>query len=354
MTEQLFFELIRVAIGTQERLSRLPSACEWGELYKMARKQSLVGVCFAAIQRLGADADDGFASIGMSEMLYLTWMGMAAKIQQKNEALNQQCAELQAKLSADGLCSCVLKGQGVASLYSEYLRGFRQPGDIDVWIKDTPEQVIKYAQQFRIDEEPSYLHIGVHMFDDTPVELHWRPTLFRNLFNNRAIQRWSESFDANSFNHIETLGFDIPSDDFNRIFNLTHLYRHFMFEGVGLRQILDYYYVLTKSDCSDTYEERRFIRKLGMMRFASALMWVLKELFGLSEDRLLFPPNYKEGKFLLYEIMQMGNFGHGDMRYRYDSVQVRMIKKWAHLLIHYPSEVIWNPIWILCRKIKKY
>lgn len=43
----LFFELIRVAIGTQESLSRLLSACEWGELYKAAKKQSLIGVCFA-------------------------------------------------------------------------------------------------------------------------------------------------------------------------------------------------------------------------------------------------------------------------------------------------------------------
>lgn len=78
--DELFFELILVAICTQESLSRLPLAREWGELYKAAKKQSLVGVCFAALQRLGADADEGFARIGMSEIQYFTWMGMAAKI----------------------------------------------------------------------------------------------------------------------------------------------------------------------------------------------------------------------------------------------------------------------------------
>lgn len=92
--KEVFFELIRVAIGTQETLSRLPSAREWGKLYKMARKQSLVGVCFAGLKRLGADADDGFANIGMSKMQYLTWMGQAVQIQQKNELVNRQCAEL--------------------------------------------------------------------------------------------------------------------------------------------------------------------------------------------------------------------------------------------------------------------
>lgn len=54
MTEinQLFFELIRIAIGTQERMTRPPTADEWGELYNMAKKQSLVGICFAGVQKL--------------------------------------------------------------------------------------------------------------------------------------------------------------------------------------------------------------------------------------------------------------------------------------------------------------
>lgn len=77
---ELFFVLIRVAIGTQKSLSQLPTAIEWGKLYKMAEKLSLVGVCFAGLQRLGADADDPstgsgqketFARIGMSELRYL-------------------------------------------------------------------------------------------------------------------------------------------------------------------------------------------------------------------------------------------------------------------------------------------
>ena len=41
MIEQLFFELIRVALGTQETLSRPPSKVEWTELYAMSKKQSL-------------------------------------------------------------------------------------------------------------------------------------------------------------------------------------------------------------------------------------------------------------------------------------------------------------------------
>lgn len=80
---KLLFDLIRVSIGAQNSLTKFPTEAEWGKLFALARKQSLVGIGFAALQKLGADADCGFSRIGMSEMLYLTWMGMAEEIRQK-------------------------------------------------------------------------------------------------------------------------------------------------------------------------------------------------------------------------------------------------------------------------------
>lgn len=343
----LFFELIQLAIGTRIFLSYTPTEDEWRELYVMAKKQSLVGVCFAGVQKLPEVERP-------PEMLYLTWMGMAAKIQQRNEVVNRQCAQVQQRLTGDGLQSCVLKGQGIAYLYGERLRNLRQSGDIDLWVKAAPRQVIEYAERFGIAESPTYLHVGVKVFEDTPVEMHWRPTLFRNLLNNRRIQRWCDSFGVDSFRYIDEMGVNIPSDDFNRIFNLTHLYRHFMFEGVGLRQLLDYYYILIRTACSDRDAELCLIKKLNLMDFTAAVMWVLSELFQLHEEKMICMVNEKEGRFLLNEVMRMGNFGRGDERYENDGARIKLMKKWVHLVTHYPSEVVWNPIWILCRKIRKY
>ena len=103
-----FYELIQIALGARICLSHTPSADEWGELYAMAKKQSLVGICFAGVQRLVNSEKEDYC--GMPEMLYLTWMGMAAKIQQRNEVVNRQCVELEAKMSADGYRSYIMKG----------------------------------------------------------------------------------------------------------------------------------------------------------------------------------------------------------------------------------------------------
>lgn len=166
---QLFYELIQVALGVRVCLSHSPTADEWRSLYDMAKKQSLVGVCFAGVQRLVEQRQEP------PEMLYLTWMGMAAKIQQRNEVVNRQCTELQARLAADGFRSCVLKGQGVASIYSEHLRGLRQSGDIDVWMDAPKGEVVEYVMKKASTNEFDQKHIHFHYFDDTEVEVHWYP-----------------------------------------------------------------------------------------------------------------------------------------------------------------------------------
>lgn len=221
---ELFFELIRVAIGTQDTLSRLPSASEWGKLYKLAKKQSLVGVCFAGLQRLRADADEGFARIGMSEELYFDWMGNTFMIQRKNGIVNQQCAELQAKLSAEGFRSCILKGQGVGQQYAENLHGLRQSGDIDVWLLPNYREsenshiarVVRYARSINPKSHFSGKHVDLSAFEDTEVELHVTPAKMNCPWHNRRLQDW---FSNSTGAIISMNGFSIPDNAFNIVYH---------------------------------------------------------------------------------------------------------------------------------------
>ena len=108
----LFFELIRVSIGRQKRLTHTPSEMEWRQLYTLADMQALIGICFRGVQRLRKLGYD------IPTDLYMKWLGMAAKIQQRNELMNRKCVEVQRLLAEDGMRSSILKGQGVAELYN--------------------------------------------------------------------------------------------------------------------------------------------------------------------------------------------------------------------------------------------
>lgn len=383
-TDNLFFELIRVAIGTQESLSRLPKAGEWGELYKMANKQSLIGVCFAGLQRLGADADEGFARIGMSEMQYLTWMGVTANIQRKNEAVDEQCVALQKRLSADGFRSCILKGQGVGQLYTSHstnsgqadssaqvpsnLLGLRQSGDIDIYVDCGMEKALAYAREKFGDVEYDYINAHVPVFDTsagsktaTEVELHWRVQALTNIFANRRLQKWLESEDvkkkiigwkAKLANGSELV---VPSAEFNAFYILLHCYHHMFESGLGLRQLMDYYFVLQAvgregMDCKESVVA--LFEEFGMKKFASGVMWIMKEVFGLPDEMMLCGASEKEGRFLLEEVMQNGNFGHHDERIKKVG-SGKMSELWRnvqhnwHLASHYPAELIWQPVWLV-------
>lgn len=355
LIDTLFYSLLRVSLGTQDALPRLPTESEWEELFEMAVKQSLVGVCFVGLQNLGADADDGFEKIGMSEVLYLDWMGMAAQINMKNELMNQQCVELQKRLEAEGFKSSILKGQAVAMLYGEELRGFRQSGDIDIYVGCGREKAIEFARSIQGDVDWDYKHLHLKVFDDTEVEMHYVPEVFLNLKKNRKLQKWFKKPEVVSSMFCVSGDMVCPSVEFNLFYILLHAYRHFLYEGVGLRQLMDFYFVLENEDVNGPMRQRVFenITSFGMVRFASGLMWVMKNVFGMSDQLLICEPNEKEGRYILDEIMTGGNFGHHDERLVDNKTHGKMcaikkiLKHNLHLLTHYPGDTLWAPVWIV-------
>lgn len=309
----LFYELIRVSIGTKDTLSRHPSVKEWKLLYDIAKKQSLIGICFNGLQKLGADTDDGFEKICMSEALYLRWMGMAANIQRRNEIVNRQCVELQKRLAADGLRSCLLKGQGIAAIYGEQLYGLRQSGDIDIWVDADMDIVLDYVFKRAPSKVFDMKHIHYDVFKDTEVELHWIPGVSPAPNKNRGIKRFYESH-KKVFDNLVSLPsgekVTVADNKMNAVYLLMHIQGHFLYEGIGMRQLMDYYFTLMSLNKSDRVLAKREIDALGVKKILSAVMYVESVVFGLDEEYWLCEPNKKLGKELLAEIMDGGNFGH--------------------------------------------
>lgn len=327
----LFYQLIRVAIGTQEGLSRLPSEHEWGKLYIMAEKQSLIGVCFAALRLLGADADGGFSRIGMSKMLYLTWMGMSVQIQKRNEIVDQQCADLQEKIFADGFKSCLLKGQSVAQLYNDHLCQLRQSGDIDLWVDAPRDKTVEYVMGIAPTRDVNFQHIHFNVLEDTAVELHMMPVSRYNPRRNRLLKKYFDSEVDRQCANRKMIGcheMSVPTVDFQLVHQLLHVYSHYVYEGVGMRQVMDLFFA--QKACDEGIDKvLTLFKKLGLMRFVAGTQWVLREVFQMPNEQLLCDPDDKEGRQILSNVMEGGNFGHYSTKNRVKG-ESTMKRMWRH------------------------
>ena len=206
-----------------------------------------------------------------------------------------------------------------------------------------------------------YINVHIPMFKESEVELHWRVRSMSNLIQNSLIQKWMEEHKDELLNTMIELPnavgtIPVPSLEFNRYYILLHCYNHIFSEGLGLRQIMDLYFVLFQNNpdnSKDTEFKKFFLDSLGLRKFASAMMWIMGYVFGLEKEKMLCEPDDKEGRYILNEVMQNGNMGHHDQRIKrvsknakIQSVAASLQHTW-HLAIHYPSEFLWTPVWIV-------
>ena len=95
---------------------------------------------------------------------------------------------------------------------------------------------------------------------------------------------------------------------------------------------------------------QRELKYLGLWKFAGAVMYVLKEVLGLSEDKMIVPMDEKRGKLLLAEILDGGNFGRHFTKYAgftHQSMGKKyFLKIWRniHFVRYYPAEALSEPI----------
>lgn len=311
MTSSLFFELIQVSIGRRASLSRVPSANDWSVLYGLSVKQAVVGVAFLGVQRLPKEQ-----TVCLPASQKMQWLALTTQIQTRNELVNRRCLNLQQLLAENGLRGCILKGQGVAALYSVQLQSLRQSGDIDVWIDACRDHVIKFVMSIAPTREVDQKHIHFHVFDDVDVEMHWIPVNRSSPKFNRILGEYFKKERSRQFaNRSGEICY--PTVDFQLVHQLLHVYAHYVYEGVGLRQIMDLYFAqvsLMKLASEKRSEILDMFDRLGLMKFVAGTQYVLNVVFGMGTDALLCTPDTKEGQLLLKEIETGGNFGQYDKR----------------------------------------
>ena len=362
--QKIFFEFLRFCIGSAKEIPGSLKEVDWKELYAIAQKQCLVGVLFDGIQRLPKE-------LAPEQKLLMQWMVMAEMIRKQNIRLFQDSVKVCKNFENKGFANCILKGQGNALLYPDpYMR---TPGDIDIYLAGGRKRVMQYINKVCPNQVMRYHHVDFPVMK-TAIEVHFTPSYIFYPIHNRRMQKWFKEVMDLQCSNVVTLpdGYGeitVPTTSFNVIYILSHLYRHIFTEGIGLRQLLDYYFVLVKwhtdlTNLTDSNKSlpqmtqintdldalRHKLKYLGLWKFAQAVMYVLHDVFGLSEDRMIAPMDEKEGRFLLDEIMRGGNFGQYDDRmgskvgeskiHRYFRMNLRNLR----FVKHYPTEALSEPL----------
>lgn len=224
---ELIFELLRVSISSDKCLSNTPTDKEWQALFDIIQKHALAGVCIVGLEILSNQEQTP------DKGLLLNWIGLSHQIEQRNKVTKNQCLKLQKKLSEDGIKYCFLKGLGNARMYGKInprLSLLRQSGDIDVWVEGGYDRVLQYVDRIKPTDEVNEQHVHFHLFDNTEVEVHYTPSRSPNRFLDRKLQRWYLSEQDRQMGHVaEIEGGEIvmPTDDFNLVYQMLHINKHF-------------------------------------------------------------------------------------------------------------------------------
>ena len=377
--QKIFFDFLRFCIGSVKEIPDSLKEADWKELYAIAKMQCLVGVLFDGIKKLPAE------HVGMKKELLLQWMAESQMLEKANVRLNDAAIQVSEWFRKKGFRTCILKGQGNALMYPNPYS--RTPGDIDIWVEGGDKRVISFVRSISPHEKACYHHIEFPSYKGIEVEVHYRPSFLLCFWHNRKLQKYYERVKEEQFSHRVMLGeqgeIAIPTTEFNLIFQLTHIFSHLMNEGIGLRQLVDYYYVLcdfykvyqnfSKThpssltlkggstaflkplspqgtgdvtapprrseplrskvggpskvspncagwDCLGVLQKE--LKELGVWKFAGGIMYIMQEVFGMPASRLIVPPNEKYGKFVLNEVLEAGNFRKHDERNRFGRSQL--------------------------------
>ena len=418
------FKFLKYCLGYNIDMGKVIAKMDWRQLYTFVSNQAIIGFCFDGIERLGNEYSEELKKNPIERDLLMTWMGKAQQIRRQNTKVNTVASKLYSMFREDGLRCCILKGQGNAQMYPNVYS--RNPGDIDVWVNASRSQITEYAKKhFEIGDDIRYHHIETSV-DGVPIELHFFPCSMNNPIYHARLQKWFRRNADLQCSHIVGLpdgagDIAVPTSAFNVVYQLCHLYHHFFDEGIGMRQIIDYFLVVcdfykvyqnsskitpslftikegstshpdpltlrgeggnrptrcseplrskdggpskvspncagwdrfdAKGDTTSTALDvvQKELKYLGLWKFARAVMYVMKEVLGIPEERMIAPVDEKRGELLLAEILEGGNFGRHFTKYggfTHQSMGKKyFLKIWRnmHFVRFYPAEALCEPL----------
>lgn len=276
------------------RETHLPEDADRDEIAKKAIEQNVLPIIYFNV--FGEDNQNRYYPLVMQAL---------AINERKMFFLNKLLKEMK----ENGIFCCVLKGCTLAPLYAS--PDLRISGDVDLLINPKDEKRVidflekrnfkikargKDGQHFNARHEKAGLfEVHVSLFDK-----EFDKYILKGKFKTNEPYEVVETSSGESVN---TLG---KNDGL--YFVTAHMIKHFVKDGLGLRQISDWLlYVEKYKDVLDMEKFDITIKELGFEKFINAMYTVGKKYFGIDmQTREVSPDD------ILSDMEEGGSFGHGD------------------------------------------
>ena len=351
------YELLRVAIGNREYLTRPLSAAEWETVYYICELQAVLGIAFVGIQKLPKE------QMPPSE-LFAKWQKDAQKEKEIRERVTEICRKACETHERNGFYSCVLmpgpikvRGERLESRDERLEVRGGDPKDVDIlcWSKDKKDGKRTIVEYVNFQYVASTKHIKPKVVrhhvnfasGNIPLEVHFKSDYLNCPWYNKRYEAWiGEMVERSS----KSDSCELPVE-FYVVYQLLHLYKKLFCEGIRFGHLVEYYYTLRefKDEGLEVRDKSlEIIGRLGMKKFAGAVMYVLQTVFGMPDEYLICKADARHGSFVLNMVTLAGEYTRHIERTRTLSHLGRLghylywLKRNRPFITQYPAELFFE------------
>lgn len=342
---EAFFELLRAGLWEKVNESWLIAAgMDWIKAFDVAEDQGVTGLIAAGMERMDLD---------VPLEVKLQFVGSALQTEQRNKAMNVFIADIVEEMSAEGVFTLLVKGQGIAQCYEKPL--WRPSGNVDFLLS---EENYRKAKNFLLPlasdnkgEERYSRHLGMNI-GDWYVEIHGSlrtglsarvdkavDEVLRKIFYEGNVRSWQ--------NGKTQISLPAPTEDVFLVF--THFIKHFYKEGMSLRQVCDWCRLLwTYRDSLNYGLLESWVEKSGLMKEWRAFGSLAVDYLGMSVETMPFcDVRSKKDEVRGGKLMEFCFDGYSGNKYK-ETFLIAKIFPWK--AFRYSPSIFLNMNWL---KIKE-
>ena len=258
----MLIELLQVALGIRNSLSRIPSDAEWGNVYKLAVSHGVVGVLYGGIERLTKEQRP-------PKEFLLEWFGQAECYRRMYERQRKAVESLNELWRNKGLTVLELKGDSIGKFYPR--PDLRFSCDYDCLLSDY-EQGNRLVEKKGVAVNRDFYKNSSFVWDGLHVENHQFCTPVRG---NRAMKRLEAV--------LRRLVVENNTVDFNALFLMEHLWSHFFEDALTLKQLTDWIVFYRGFNNSVDWQLFETLAKdCGFWRFSIAINKITRNILSSS------------------------------------------------------------------------